>query len=875
MARRVAAKTRPYFVLVLEPGATKTFGLGLVWSGFRSQRHPPQKCEQALSMRFTIERLRTLVLVAAVLLVIALGVFLGRAKFRNRFIRKDLPQKLGLNIQEEANGFVFSHEVRGHMLYKIHASKQVQLKQDGKVLLRLHDVRIELYGEDGSRVDRIAGDEFEYNPNSGIASAKGPVEITLMKPTVAPAIAPKATANQALNAKQKSSSLGSAAQTASSGEIHVKTSGLVFDRDSGLASTDQKVEFTLSQGSGSAMGAKYDAHQGTLVLDREVDLAMQRGPQPVKMYAQHALFEHDEQTCDLTAATIRYGNDESSAEQATVHFRDDGSAESVDAGRGFSLVTAGGGRLAAPTGTLDFDEHNQPQRGHLQGGVTIDSEREGRKMHGTTPAMDMVFAAQGELKSVHLERGVQIASEEESQSKGEPMHTHRTWMSPVVDIAFRNAGRQRVEPASMHGTGGVVITASSQRGSGLVSPSQMTADDVTGEFGPRGTLTTVTGRGHTALAETTSNGTLQTTHGDVLNAHLARADDAKASSNQSGGMQIESATVDGNVVLTQQPPAKEGTPQATLRATSGHADYDSNGEWLHLTRNPRVNDGALELSADKVNVSQVSGDAFALGNVKATWAGNTDRDKAGGNSPAKKPNANAASVDLGSQGPTHVVADQAELQRSGLATFKGKARLWQQGNSIAAPVIVLDRTKQTLTAQTTTAKNPVQVVLVSATAEVPGTQKGKQSGPSVVRVRGGDLKYSGAERKAMMQSGVAGNVVASTADATTTSNMVELFLLPPGNHAAKDGGAAQVDRMTSTGHVEISSGGRHGTGEKLVYSGDTGTYVLTGTSAALPRLTDPVRGSVTGEALIFNSRDDSVKVEGEGQKTTTVTTAPK
>ena len=142
-------------------------------------------------MRFTIERLRTLVLLAGVLLVIALGVFLGTARFRNRFIRKDLPQKLGLNIQEEANGLVVTHEVREHLLYRIRASKQVQLKRGGKVFLQLHEVNIELYAEDGSRVDRIAGDEFEYDPDSGIAKAVGPVEITLMKPTVAPAIAPE------------------------------------------------------------------------------------------------------------------------------------------------------------------------------------------------------------------------------------------------------------------------------------------------------------------------------------------------------------------------------------------------------------------------------------------------------------------------------------------------------------------------------------------------------------------------------------------------------------------------------------------------------------------------------------------------------------
>ena len=828
-------------------------------------------------MRFTIERLRTLVLVAGVLLVVALGIFLGAAHFRNRFNRKDLPKKLGLNIQEEANGLVVTHEVRGHMLYKIRASKQVQLKQGDKVMLQLHDVMIELYGEDGSRVDRIAGNEFEYDPNTGIASAKGPVEITLTKPTTAPAIAPKATANQALNAKQKKSSLGNAAQTAASGEIHVETSGLVFNRDAGVASTDQKVNFILTQGSGSSVGAKYDSHEGTLVLDHEVNLAVQRGQQPVTIYAHHAVFERDAQTCDLTAATMRYGDDESSAEAAKVYFRDDGSAERVDAERGFSLVTASGGRMAAPRGTIAFDEQNQPQHGHLQGGVTIDSESNGRKVHGTSPTMDMVFASQGELESAHLERGVQIASDEITQSASGPLHTQRSWASPVVDIAFRNAGKQRVEPASMHGTGGVLITASRQRGNGPVSPSKMSADDVTGEFGPNGTLTLLTGHGHTEIAETTANGTEQRTRGDVLVAHLARIDSTnKVQNGPAGGMQIESATVDGSVVLTQQPPAKAGTAQPVLRATAGHADYDNDGEWLHLTRSPHVNDGALELTADKVNMSQVSGDAFALGNVKATWQGNPDRSGAAGNSAVKTGGVSNPPSQFGRQGPTHVIAEQAQLERSGIAIFKGNARLWQQGNSVVAPLIVLDRTKQTLSAQATSAKTPVQVVMVSANATVPGEPKGsKQGGPSVVRVRGGDLKYSDAERKAVMQAGNAGSVVTNTADATITSNAVELILLPPGNHAGKDGSAGQVDHITSTGHVEISSGGRHGTGEKLVYSADSGNYVLTGTAAAMPRLTDPARGSVTGQALIFNSRDDSVKVEGDGSKTTTVTAAPK
>jgi lipopolysaccharide export system protein LptA len=124
-----------------------------------------------------------------------------------------------------------------------------------------------------------------------------------------------------------------------------------------------------------------------------------------------------------------------------------------------------------------------------------------------------------------------------------------------------------------------------------------------------------------------------------------------------------------------------------------------------------------------------------------------------------------------------------------------------------------------------------------------------------------------------MRSGVAGAVVAETGTATSTSDTVELLLIPAGNRESSTG-QAQVDRMTATGHVVLTSEGRRGTGEHLVYSGVTGDYVLTGTAAAPPRMTAPGQGSVTGEALIFHSRDDSVSIEGGGHETRTETTAP-
>ena len=81
--------------------------------------------------------------------------------------------------------------------------------------------------------------------------------------------------------------------------------------------------------------------------------------------------------------------------------------------------------------------------------------------------------------------------------------------------------------------------------------------------------------------------------------------------------------------------------------------------------------------------------------------------------------------------------------------------------------------------------------------------------------------------------------------------------------------------MTAIGNVALLSQGRRGTGEQLAYSSHTGDYVMTGTPSSPPRMTDPERGVVTGQALIFHTRDDSVSIEGGNQQTMTQTTAPR
>ena len=804
-----------------------------------------------------------MVLAAGVLLLVALGVFLGVAKFRHPINLKELPKRLGIDIQQEANGVTYSHSLGAHSQYKIHASKEVQLKEGN---VELHDVKIELYGADGSRVDRISGDEFEYNPKSGKATAAGPVEILLMRPGVAPAIAPKATAEHAVGGQGKS-----LATAAEAGAIHVETSGLSFDWNSGVTTTTKHVDFSMAQGAGSSMGATYDSQQGVLVLMRAVELRTKRGEETVGIHAQHAVFERDNLACVLSGATADYRGGKATANEATVLFRPDGTAVQLDVTKGFTLATVSGGHLSAPRGTMTFDEHNQPRHGHLEGGVRMDSVSGNRQMDGTSPAMELEFDKKGELRLAHLERGVEMRSDEVSQKAVNGVEVtqrlSRSWRSPVAEVAFRDAGQGKagqgkVEPASIHGTGGVVITGESRSGNASPAPSRLAASEVTGEFGPNSTLTAMTGVGNASMAQTTAKGATETASGDRLTAKF----DGTSQAGARAATEIQSAVLDGHVVLLEQAAAKPGkAADAPLRATAGHAVYEGASRWLHLTVSPRVEDGAMQLTAEKLDVQQESGDAFAHGNVKATWlgSGKSGSTRTGGG-------AGQESMSLGGQGPAHAIAEEAELRRaSDEITFKGRARLWQEANSIAGPVIVIDQRANTLVARSAGRGEPVQVVLLSAG----GANGAKGSGgPSVIRVRGGELDYSDRERKAVMVGAAMGTVVAETGTATSVSDRVELYLVPAGKGVAKQAGQGQVDRMKASGHVTVNSEGRQGTGEQLTYTGATGEYVLTGTTAAPPRITDAVRGNATGEALIFNSRDDSVRVEGGGSATRTETT---
>lgn len=128
-------------------------------------------------MALPVSRLRRWFAVGAILMIaIVVGMY-SYARFRFHKAVHDVPAKIGLNIQQTAEGFSISKSVQGRTLFTVSASKAVQFKGGGQA--ELHNVKIVIYGKDSSRFDRIVGEDFSYDPASGNVSAQGTVLIDL------------------------------------------------------------------------------------------------------------------------------------------------------------------------------------------------------------------------------------------------------------------------------------------------------------------------------------------------------------------------------------------------------------------------------------------------------------------------------------------------------------------------------------------------------------------------------------------------------------------------------------------------------------------------------------------------------------------------
>jgi lipopolysaccharide export system protein LptA len=304
----------------------------------------------------------------------------------------------------------------------------------------------------------------------------------------------------------------------------------------------------------------------------------------------------------------------------------------------------------------------------------------------------------------------------------------------------------------------------------------------------------------------------------------------------------------------------------TQKAWAQRGEYTTADQLVVLTGSPRVVDGGMTTTAQKIRMNRATGDALADGNVKSTYSDLKAQPDGGM---------------LASSDPIHVTSRSMTANRStAIAVYTGEARLWQDANIVEAPTLQFDRDHRSLFAQglgqaemgAGTTLRPVQAGHNPASAQaLPQSvstvlvQVDKTGKVTPVHITSARLNYADAERRAFLDGGV----TAKEEDATLTSQQMTVFLLP--RSQSKAGKApnpampGQVDRILAEGSVVLTQPTRHATGDRLVYTSVDDKYVLTGgSSSGLPSIFDAERGKTTGDSLTFYRRDDRVLVEGRG-----------
>src|SRR5580698_5601591 len=223
-------------------------------------------------MPLKIYRLRRLLAATAILLTLVVTAMYFYARSQATNVLKTIPGKIGFDIKQTANGFQYSQSDGKRTLFTIQASDVKEFKLNGNA--ELHKVSIILYGRDSSRFDQIYGDDFAYNQKTGDVTAKGDVQIDLVANPTGQTSPDQSTPKELKN------------------PIHLKTRDLVFNKETGNASTDARVEFRTPQANGWAVGVTYAGKSNVLTLASQIHVVL-NGPDAEVIEAEHGVIMSD------------------------------------------------------------------------------------------------------------------------------------------------------------------------------------------------------------------------------------------------------------------------------------------------------------------------------------------------------------------------------------------------------------------------------------------------------------------------------------------------------------------------------------------------------------------------------------------------------
>ena len=757
---------------------------------------------------------------AGAIALIVVSFYAERA-LRGYIARRHGPSLVPEAVQQQSAGVSYSFSNQDGTTFTIRASHATQFKEGDRA--ELQDVWVTIYGKQGNRNDNIHTRECSYQPEAGNIQCTGDVEIDM----------------QGIGPRQGATT----AQT-----VHVTTSNVTFNRETGEASTPAAVNLTFPGGQGQGIGLQYNSRKASLHLQRNVSFAMSpsqdTGGLPVSATAADLEFQRDDRAISLGGPVVMHqGDRQLTADHVSIGLDKQYHAQQISADGNPVVSGAQNGAsftVAAQKFEGTFDATGAIQQITADQNVIATRKSPAGEDHFTAARVEIaMLPGHNLLQQLTASGGVSAESRVGANV--------RTLKTDALQINFgapsaANSGasamdKQAIESAETLGPATIESKAASET-------LNVKAAKFVAQFAPNGKLQKLLGHSGVEITRTPGNSAPQTSTASELALTFAPGGDW--------------STLDesGNVRLAQDGKI----------ATAARAQVQSSTDTISLEGSPVFSDGAMRTSAGSVTINQKTGDIRAAGGVIST-------EMAQSSQPRKPASANAvaspmANIALG-EGDVHISGDTLTgSMTSGNVTFSGHARLWQGQAVLDADQISIAQKEGKLQATG-------EVVAVFPQAAGEGSQipsvmekSAKLSAqPTVWQIRAQQLTYSNDASMAHLEGGV----TASSVQGSLHARAFDVYLAPPASRAGAGSasalGAQGLERAVAQGNVIVSQNGVHGYAEQATYDAARGKFVFSG---GQPRITDGNGNTTTGHSLTFDVASDTISVDSEeGSRTLT------
>ena len=568
--------------------------------------------------------------VAGLLLAVVVGVYLRNVWLAKQEAKK-APPAVPSTIEQRSNEFSYSKVEGQRTIYTVRASRATQFKEGSRNLLE--DVSITVYGKKGERNDTLRTRACDFISDTGKISCAGEVQISLQ-----------------------------ASGAASASAIQVVTSGVSFDQHTGEARTDKPVTFHWPAGEGRAVGVRYDSNDGTLYLERDVEMTMTVSSPALPEKTKTA----PEEAFHLTGSSLAFRRESRTVQvQGNVHAQQTTHELSADSVL-VELDTSFHARHLVASG------HPKLRDSDVQGPISLDADEisAGLRPDGSVDSIVAAGSVHGSHNTPAGEDGIEAGRVQ-------------------MDLATR----QNV-PRLLTAGGGVVLTSRGATAAGGTRRVESEAleihfvNDSKGDSGP-------------GPARLESVNTLAPARVEWQNVSMAGGKPTRQTMRMNGKQmnlrfdgqnQLQQLVSSGGVEVTRQ--LGDG-PEQTTASRELTAKFTGAGEWstIDQTGDVRFRDGQRGGQGERAHLDRATNTATLTGSVvltdattrttaqSAVFTQNSNQLRADGNVLTTELRGGNGSVSNFAEEPGHVSADHLVAD-----TARGHADLFRERQVVAGTV---------------------------------------------------------------------------------------------------------------------------------------------------------------------------------------------